>query len=197
MVIITYCIYDMNGYVGDLPNATWVCVLDGYLEEHGGKLLKEFVEEGAVNKSPTLMEELAAMPTPEDPSIKGMLKNLVELMEKSQGVVLCTDGVGIDVRYIYDSKGYVGDMGSGTDVALLNEYLEKQGGVLLMEFAKEGTVKKSSKLMKEFDALPVSEDPDVQSMIDNLAALTKKSKKFIIITDGFDDDDGDIDGDGK
>ena len=48
MVIITYCIYDVNGYVGDLPNATWVCVLDGYLEDHGGKLLKEFVEEGVV-----------------------------------------------------------------------------------------------------------------------------------------------------
>ena len=67
MVIITYCIYDVNGYVGDLPNATWVCVLDGYLEEHGGKLLKEFVEEGVVNKSPALIKELAALPTPKDP----------------------------------------------------------------------------------------------------------------------------------
>ena len=188
MVIITYCIYDMNGYVGDLPNATWVCVLDGYLEEHGGKLLKEFVEEGAVNKSPALMEELAAIPTPEDSAIKGMLKNLVELMEKSQGVVICTDGVSIEVRYLYDAKGYVGNMGSGTDVALLNGYLEKHGGVLLNELAKEGKVKKSPKLLKEFDALPVSENPDIQSMIDNLAALTKKSKKVIIITDRFDDE---------
>jgi hypothetical protein len=188
VVIITYCIYDMNGYVGDLPNATWVCVLDGYLQEHGGKLLKEFVEEGAVNKSPALMEELAAMPIPEDPAIKGMLKNLVELMEKSQGTVICTDGVGIDVRYLYDVKGYVGNMGSGTDVSLLTGYLEKHGGVLLKELAKEGTVKKSSILLKEFDALPVSEDHDVQSMVDNLAALTKKSKKVIIITDGFNDE---------
>ena len=178
----------MNGYVGDLPNATWVCVLDGYLEEHGGKLLKEFVEDGAVNKSPALMEELAVLPIPEDPAIKGMLKNLVELMEKSQGVVICTDGVGIDVRYLFDAKGYVGDLGSGTDVALLNGYLEKHGGVLLNELAKEGKVKKSPKLLKEFDALPVSENPDIQSMIDNLAALTKKSKKVIIITDGFDDE---------
>jgi hypothetical protein len=76
-------------------------------------------------------------------------------------------------------------------------YLEKHGGVLLKELANEGTVKKSPKLLKEFDALPVSEDSDVQSMIDNLAALTKKSKKVIIITDGFDYDEGDIDGDGK
>lgn len=188
MVIITYCIYDMNGYVGDLPNATWVCVLDGYLEEHGGKLLKEFVEEGAVNKSPALMRELAALPIPEDPAIKGMLKNLIVLMEKSQGVVICTDSVGIDVRYLYDAKGYVGDMGSGADVALLNGYLEKHGGVLLKELVNNGTVKKSLKLLKEFDALPVPEDPDVRYMINNLVALTKKSKKVIAITDGFDDD---------
>ena len=197
MVIITYCIYDVNGYVGDLPNATWVCVLDGYLEEHGGNLLNEFVEEGSVNKTPALMKELADLPPTDDPAIKGMLKNLIELMEKSKGVVICTDGVGIDVRYLYDVKGYVGNMGSGTDVALLTGYLEKHGGVLLNELAKEGTVKKSPKLLKELDVLPVSEDPDVQSMIDNLAALTKKSKKFIIITDGFDDDVGDIDGDRK
>ena len=197
MVIITYCIYDMNGYVGDLPNATWVCVLDGYLEEHGGKLLKEFVEDGAVNKSPALMEELAVLPIPEDPAIKGMLKNLITLMVKSQGVVICTDGVGIDVRYLYDVKGYVGNMGSGTDVALLNGYLEKHGGVLLNELAKEGKVKKSPKLLKEFDALPVSENPDIQSMIDNLAALTKKSNKFVTITDGFNNDDRSIDCDGK
>ena len=197
MVIITYCIYDVNGYVGDLPNATWVCVLDGYLEEHGGKLLKEFVEEGVVNKSPALIKELAALPASQDPAIKGMLKNLVELIEKSQGVIICTYGVGIGIHYLYDAKGCVGDLGSGTDVALLIDYLEKHGGDLLKEFAQEGTVKKSSQLLKEFDVLPVHEDPDVQYMDDNLAALTKKSNKFVTITDGFNNDDRSIDCDRK
>ena len=197
MVVITYCIYDMNGYVGDLPNATWVCVLDGYLEEHGGKLLKEFVEEGVVNKSPALIKELAALPASQDPAIKGMLKNLVELIEKSQGVVICTYGVGIGIHYLYDAGGCVGELGTGPDVALLIDYLEKRGGDLLKEFAQEGTVKKSSRLLKEFDALPVHKDPDVQYMVDNLAALTKKGNKFITITDGFNNDDRSIDCDGK
>jgi hypothetical protein len=197
VVVITYCIYDMNGYVGDLPNATWVCVLDEYLEEHGGKLLKEFVEEGVVNKSPGLIKELAALPTPKDPAIKGMLKNLVELIEKSQGVVICTYGVSIGMHYLYDAKGCVGELGNGPEVVLLIDYLEKHGGDLLKEFAQEGTVKKSSRLLKEFDRLQVHEDPDVRCMVDNLVALTKKSNKFVTITDGFNNDDRSIDCDRK
>jgi len=51
--------------------------------------------------------------------------------------------------------------------------------------------------LKEFDALPVPEDPDVQNMVDNLAALTKKSNKFVTITDGFNNDDRSIDCDRK
>jgi len=53
---------------------------------------------------------------------------------------------------------------------------------------KKGTVKKTSKLMKEFDALPVSKDQYIQDLVDKLIILTKKSKKVITITDGFDDD---------
>ena len=189
MIVITYCIYDMYGYVGDLPNATWVCVLDKYLEEHGGRLLKEFVEEGSVNKSPALINEIATLPTPEDPAIKGMLENLVALMEKSQGVVICTDGVDIDIRYLYDATGYVGNLGSGADVALLNEYLEKHGGVLVKELVMKSSVKKSAKLLKEFDSLPVAENTDIQYMIDTLVALANKSKKIITIIDGFDNDE--------
>lgn len=197
MVIITFCIYDVNGYVGDLPNATWVCVLDGYLEEHGGGLIKEFVEEGVVNNSPGLIKELAALPTPQDPAIKGMLKNLVELVEKSQDVIICTYGVGIGIHYLYDAKGCVGELGTGPDVAFLIDYLQKHGGDLLKEFAQEGTVKKSPRLLNEFDALPVHEDPDVLHMVDNLAALMKKSYKFVTITDGFNNDETGIDCDRK
>ena len=180
----------MYGYVGDLPNATWVCALDRYLEEHGSTLLKEFVEEGSVNKSPALMKELAALPTSEDPAVKGMLENLITLIEKSQGVVICTNEVDIDARYLYDTQGYVGNLGSGSDIALLNEYLEKHGGDLIKEFVKNGSVKKSAKLMKEFETLQVPENPDIRYMIDNLVLLVKKSRKVITIIDRFDADKG-------
>ena len=71
---------------------------------------------------------------------------------------------------------------------LLNKYLKKYGGDLLKELVKKGTVKKTSKLMKEFDALPVSKDQYIQDLVDKLIILTKKSKQVITIIDGFDDD---------
>ena len=69
---------------------------------------------------------------------------------------------------------------------LLNKYLKKYGGDLLKELANKGTVKKTPKLMKEFNALPAQEDEsdqNIQYRVDRLIALAKKCKGVITITD--------------
>ena len=183
-----YDIYDMNGYVGRLGSATAMCLLNEYLEKKGGREFHKFVNTGKVKKTPKLMKEIVNLPVSEDPDTRSMVEHFVSLIIKSQGVILLSDGTNIDIRYIFDTKGFVGELCWPSEVPLLNKYLKKFGGDLLKELANKGTMKKTSKLMKEFDALPVSKDQYIQDLVDKLIILTKKSKKVITITDGFDDD---------
>ena len=183
-----YDIYDMNGYVGRLGSATATCLLNEYLEKKGGREFHKFVNTGKVKKTPKLLKEIVNLPVSEDPDTRSMVEHFVSLIIKSQGVILLSDGTNIDIRYIFDTKGIVGELCWPSEVPLLNKYLKKYGGDLLKELVKKGTVKKTSKLMKEFDALPVSKDPYIQDLVEKLIILTKKSKKIITITDGFDDD---------
>lgn len=184
----------MNGYVGRLGSATATSLLDDYFERNGGEELLKFVETGLVDKTPALIKEIANLPIPKNPDVKSMLDNFLDLLTKSQGVIMLSDGTNIDIRYIFDANGCVGEFCWPSEVPMLNNYLNKHGGELLKELAKKGTVKITSKLMKEFVALPVSQDSDIQYLVDKLILLTKKSTEFITITDGFDDEGGDSSG---
>ena len=61
----------------------------------------------------------------------------------------------------------------------------------MKELAKNGTVKKSARLMKELNSSLVPEDKDddyILYRVERLIALAKKCKKVVTITDGFDNE---------
>jgi len=185
-----YDIYGSNMYVGRLGSAHATCLLDDYLEKKGGKELQKFVNTGFVEKTPKLMKELAKLPLPEDRDTKFMVKHFIKLVDKCEDLIMLSDGTNIDLTFIFDINGCVGELCWQTEVPLLNKYLEKHGGDLMKELAKNGTVKKSARLMKELNLSLVPEDKDddhILYRVERLLALAKKCKKVVIITDGFDD----------
>lgn len=137
------------------------------------------------------MKEIENLPIPDDPDLKNMLEHFLTLVNKCEDVVMLSDGTNIEIEFIFDAKGCVGELCWQNEVPLLNKYLEKYGGDLLKELANKGTVKKTPELMKELGALPSQEeeaDQCIQYRVDRLIALVKKCKKVITITKGFDDD---------
>ena len=185
-----YDIYGSNMYVGRLGSAHATCLLDDYLEKKGGKELLKFVSTGFVEKTPKLMKEIANLPVPDDNDTKSMLERFLVLVNRCEDVIMLSDGTNIGLTFIFDINGCVGELCWQTEVPLLNKYLEKHGGDLMKELAKNGTVKKSARLMKELNLSLVPEDKDddhILYRVERLLALAKKCKKVVIITDGFDD----------
>jgi hypothetical protein len=184
-------IYGSNMYVGRLGSAHATCLLDDYLEKKGGKELREFANTGRVAKTPELMKEIAKLPVPDDPDIKVMLDHFLSLVNKCEDVIMLSDGSNIDVMYIFDAGGCVGELCWPNEVTLLNNYLKRHGGELLKELAKNGTVKKSAALMKEFATLTAPKtkaDRYIQYRVDRLNKFAKRCRKSVTITDGMDDD---------
>ena len=136
------------------------------------------------------MKELAKLPVPDDNDTKIMLERFLVLVNRCEDLIMLSDGTNIGLTFIFDINGCVGELCWPNEVPLLNKYLNKHGGDLMKELAKNGTVKKSAGLMKEFDALPAPQnkaDRYIKYRVDRLITLTKKCKKVVIITDGFDD----------
>ena len=186
-----YDIYGSNMYVGRLGSAHATCLLDDYLEKKGGKELQKFVNTGFVEKTLKLMKELAKLPLPEDRDTRFMVKHFLKLVDKCEDIIMLSDGTNIEITYLFDTNGCVGELCWPNEVPLLNKYLEKHGGDLMTELAKNGTVKKSTRLMKELNSSLVPEDKDDDSIlyrVERLIALAKKCKKVVTVTDGFDDE---------
>ena len=147
-----YDIYGSNMYVGRLGSATATCLLYDYLAKKGGKELKKFAKTGFVDISPKLMKEIKNLPIPDDPDTRSILKNFLTLVDKCEDIVMLSDGTNIEIEYVCDAEGEVGELCWPNEVPLLNKYLKKYGGDLLKELANKGTVKKTPELMKEFNA---------------------------------------------
>ena len=93
---MSFCIYDVNGYVGDLATNTGVYDLAVYLEKHPdmddlGRLFKE----GFALKTESLMEEIKLVGVPKDSDVRTTLNNLKTLIEKSTDVIIITCEAGM------------------------------------------------------------------------------------------------------
>lgn len=182
-------IYGSNLFVGRLGSASATCLLDEYLLKKGGRELRKFARTGFVEKTPKLMKELANLPLSEDPDTRIMVRHFRKLVDKCEDMVMLSDGTNISVTFLFDTNGCVGELCWPCEVPLLNNYLENRGGDLLKELARNGTVKKSARLLREFEALPAPKtkaDRYIQYRIERLAALVKRCRKVVTITDGFD-----------
>lgn len=85
--------------------------------------------------------------------------------------------------YLYDSKGYVGDVASNKGMDDLAKYLTKHPDADDLEkLVKEGTVLKTDHLIEEINLLGSPKDPDIKDTLDNLKVLINKASDVIIIT---------------
>ena len=87
---MSYCIYDVNGYVGDLASNKGLDALWTFLEGKG-KQIDLLIKDGTVNVSKELLKELAKLSATEA-SIAITLDNLRTLVKKCKDVVIVTDG---------------------------------------------------------------------------------------------------------
>jgi hypothetical protein len=87
-----YYLYDGDGYVGDLASNQGMDDLAAYIEQQAGEHLQHFVEEGWVPISGELIAEIAAVPVPDDPDLRGMLVNLKIMLGQCKDVAIISDG---------------------------------------------------------------------------------------------------------
>jgi hypothetical protein len=87
---MSYCIYDVNGYVGDLASNKGLNDLWTFLEGKG-KQIDLLIKDGTVNVSKELIKELAKLSATEA-SIAITLDNLRTLVKKCKDVIIVTDG---------------------------------------------------------------------------------------------------------
>jgi hypothetical protein len=93
---MSFCIYDSNGYVGDLASNRGLDGLAMYIEKHPdadelGKLFKE----GFILKTEHLLEEIKMIGAPKYPDIRATLNNLKTLIEKSTEIIIITCEAGM------------------------------------------------------------------------------------------------------
>jgi hypothetical protein len=87
---MSYYIYDVNGYVGDLASNKGLNDLWTFLEGKGKKI-DILIKDGTVDVSDELIKELAKLSVTK-PSVASTLDNLRTLVKKCQDIVIVTDG---------------------------------------------------------------------------------------------------------
>ena len=86
---MSYCIYDVNGYVGDLASNQGLDDLWTFLEGKS-KQIDLLIKDGTVNVSKELIKELAKVSATEA-GIATTLDNLRTLVKKCQDVVIVSE----------------------------------------------------------------------------------------------------------
>jgi hypothetical protein len=85
--------------------------------------------------------------------------------------------------YIYDSKGYVGDLASNKGLNDLAIYIRKHPDTEELEkLFEEGSILKTDHLMKELSWLGTPKNQDIADTLSNLISLIEKAEDVIIIT---------------
>jgi hypothetical protein len=86
-------IYDSKGYVGRLSSAYGTCQLDDFLLSKGSILLNDFVKNGYCIPTREIIQELSSLRS-DKPDVETVLRNLENLMRKSEDMVCIWGGVG-------------------------------------------------------------------------------------------------------
>ena len=90
---MSYYLYDINGYVGDLASAHGLKLMaDFALAESDSKTVKRFFIEGQAPNTPGLIDGIKAL-SAGDQGIQITLDNLVVLLGKSKEMAIITDGL--------------------------------------------------------------------------------------------------------
>ena len=88
--------------------------------------------------------------------------------------------------YLYDARGYVGDLATIHGLSQLSEYVDQaSGSPLLKAFFEEGHAVVTEEFISDFRSLH-PKDPDVAKTIDNLVQMIVRCDSIAIISDGTD-----------
>ena len=86
-----YCVYDVDGYVGDLASNKGLSDLAEYIKKHPDlDELETLFEKGSILKNDDLLKELDLVGIPKDEDIAETLSNLKELAKKASHIVILT-----------------------------------------------------------------------------------------------------------
>jgi hypothetical protein len=90
---LTYCLYDSNGYVGDLASIGGLKDLrDFVLHKTNDKNIRSFFDKGHITPTPALITRIKGLHS-DNESINTTLTNLVDLLSKCDTVAIISDGV--------------------------------------------------------------------------------------------------------
>lgn len=92
---MSYQLYDVNGYVGDLATTTGLQDLSDFIMKKGTKAPKGLMELGSSLITTDLVNGLKML-APEEASVKTTLKNLVSMVNKAELVVIINNGIDGD-----------------------------------------------------------------------------------------------------
>ncbi|MGA2917946.1 hypothetical protein [Methanoregula sp.] len=91
---MTYYIYDVNGYVGDLASSRGLYGLKEALQGRGGAL-EELFENGCIEDINGVIAELKGAKN-KNTDVAKTICNLRALVKRCDSIIIITDGVGLD-----------------------------------------------------------------------------------------------------
>lgn len=94
---MSYQLYDVNGYLGDMATTTGLRDLREFIETKGNKATKGLMELGSSLITDDLIAGLKAL-VPEDAEVRTTLKNLVSMVNKAELVVIINNGIDGDAE---------------------------------------------------------------------------------------------------
>ena len=88
---------------------------------------------------------------------------------------------------LFDSKGYVGDLGTNSGCVALMDFLNGKAEGEVKSFSESGRAKLTASFLKELGKLEAPKDKNIKTSFDNLKKMVRESKGFIYISNGLDD----------
>lgn len=89
---MSYYLYDINGYLGDLATNTGLQDLSEFIEMKGNKATNGLIELGSSLITDDLVNGLKAL-VPEEASIRATLKSLIAMVNRAELVVIINNGI--------------------------------------------------------------------------------------------------------
>lgn len=90
---MTFCIYDADGYVGDIGTGKGVSALLGFLREQESPVLKDLGGTLAVGANPDSLAAIDALPIPDDRELASTVRQLQKLAKECDEVIIFSDGM--------------------------------------------------------------------------------------------------------
>ena len=90
---MSYAIHDINGFIGDLATNSGLKALSDFIQEDGSDQIKELFEQGTIEASDELIDDLESLPEPDNADVADTLRNLIDLVKNCEDIVIISSGI--------------------------------------------------------------------------------------------------------